>query len=115
AQTIWKRDDGAAEAVPYGPALVDTSRTPMPYGGRIYFASDRTRSSGLLVKASPAASTRAGSVAEAEAEQQSVMNIWSVKEDGTDLQQHTFHTEFDVLSPSLDASTGKIVYQNGAD
>jgi tricorn protease len=34
---------------------------------------------------------------------------------GQDVQQLTFHTEFDVLAPSVCSLTGRIVYQHGAD
>jgi tricorn protease len=41
------------------------------------------------------------------------MNIWSMKQDGSDAKQHTHHTGWDVIGPSL--SNGRIVYQLGAD
>ena len=62
-----------------------TSKAPMFWGERIYFASDRD----------------------------GIMNLWSMKEDGSDLQQHTFHKDWDLGSPSL--FDGKIVYHLIAD
>ncbi len=41
------------------------------------------------------------------------MNVWSMKDDGTDVRQHTFHNDYDVQSLAL--HEGKIVYQQGAD
>ena len=41
------------------------------------------------------------------------MNLWSMKEDGSNLKQHTKHQGFDVLRPSI--GQGRIVYQLGAD
>ncbi|MEH6459492.1 S41 family peptidase [Chitinimonas sp. JJ19] len=40
-------------------------------------------------------------------------NLWSMKPDGTELQQLTRHAEFDIRSASLDS--GRVVYQLGAD
>jgi len=85
AQNIWKLTAGAAEAVPLTADYPGTSKTPMPWNGRIYFVTDRDGS----------------------------LNIWSMDENGRDLRQHTKHREFDVQSPSL--SKGRIVYQMGAD
>lgn len=61
----------------------DTS--PMWYGDRIYFMRDNDAR----------------------------MNIHSMKADGSDIQQHTFHTEWDARWPSL--ADGKIAYSLGAD
>ena len=57
----------------------------MWWKGRVYFASDRD----------------------------GTVNIWSMNEDGEDLNQHTFHKGWDVKDPSL--GQGRIVYQLGAD
>src|SRR5690606_4789760 len=84
AQQLW-RFDGTGEAVPLTSDYPGTSKEPMPWGGRIYFASDRD----------------------------GVMNLWSMAEDGGDLRQHTFHDDYEVRSPSL--HDGRIVYQHGAD
>ena len=85
AQQLWKWSSAMPEAVPLTGAYAGTSKTPMPWKGRIYFASDRD----------------------------GTMNIWSVDENGRDPRQHTHHTDFDLQSPSL--SDGRIVYQLGAD
>jgi tricorn protease len=85
AQQLWKWSSAMPEAVPLTSDYAGTSKTPMPWNGRIYFASDRD----------------------------GVMNIWSVDEDGHDARQITHHTDYDVQSPSL--SSGRIVYQLGAD
>ncbi len=58
---------------------------PMWYGGKIYFLSD---------------STGRG-------------NLWSMNPDGSQLQQLTFHKDYDVRFPSL--GDGKIVYQYAMD
>ena len=85
AQNLWRYQPGAAEASPLTADYAGTSKTPMPWRGRIYFLTDRDGS----------------------------MNIWSMAERGGDLKQHTHHTGFDVQSPSL--SNGRIAYQFGAD
>lgn len=41
------------------------------------------------------------------------MNVWSMKPDGSDLKQHTKHTDFDIGGASIDR--GRIVYQLGPD
>ena len=85
AQNIWKFTTGANEAEPMTSDYPGTSKTPMWWDGRVYFASDRD----------------------------GTMNIWSMTETGGDLRQHTFHSGWDVKTPALHA--GKIVYQAGAD
>ncbi len=85
AQNIWRFAEDEPEAVPLTGDYPGTSRTPMWWQGRVYFASDRD----------------------------GTMNIWSINEEGGDLRQHTFHKGWDVRSPSLHA--GRIVYQVGAD
>ena len=42
-----------------------------------------------------------------------VMNLWSLKPDGTDPKQLTRHRDFDVKSATL--HQGRIAYQQGAD
>jgi tricorn protease len=64
---------------------VGNDATPMWFGDRIYYVRDN----------------------DARA------NIHSMKPDGSDIQQHTFHTDWDVRWPTL--SEGKIVYSLGAD
>ena len=85
AQNVWKFTEGDREAVLLTGGYRGTSKTPMYWDGRVYFASDRD----------------------------GTMNIWSMKEDGGDLKQHTFNKAWDAKSPSLDA--GRIAYQAGAD
>jgi len=85
AQNIWRFGGSGTEATPLTGSYAGTSKTPMPWKGRIYFASDRSGS----------------------------MNLWSMNERGGDLRQHTRHTEYEVQSPSL--SNGRIAYQLGAD
>jgi tricorn protease len=83
-QKLWKFTEGR-EAVPLTADYAGTSRDPMPWRGRVYFASDRD----------------------------GTMNLWSMDENGRDLKQHTRHQGWDVQSPSL--SEGRIIYQLGAD
>jgi len=85
AQNLWKFTGAGTEAAPLTADYEGTSKTPMPWSGRVYFVSDRDGS----------------------------MNIWSMDQNGKDLKQHTKHREFDVQSPSL--SNGRIAYQLGAD
>lgn len=85
AQNLWRLDPGAREAVQLNPDYKGTSRWPMWWQGRLYFASERDGTS----------------------------NLWSSKPDGTDLKRHTTHTDFGVKRPTQDG--GRIVYQNGAD
>ncbi|MDB4905472.1 MAG: protease [Gemmatimonadetes bacterium] len=85
AQNIWKYARGANAAVPLTADWAGTSRAPLLWLGRLYFASDRD----------------------------GTMNLWSMDLDGRQLKQHTHHASFDLLSPSL--SNGKVAYQLGAD
>ncbi|MBI4815684.1 MAG: PD40 domain-containing protein [Deltaproteobacteria bacterium] len=85
AQSLWRFDGGASEAVPLTADFPGTSRAPMIWDGRVYFASDRD----------------------------GTMNLWSMRADGSSLQQLTRHDGLDVKNPSLDR--GRIVYQLGAD
>ncbi|MGQ0561838.1 MAG: S41 family peptidase, partial [Gemmatimonadota bacterium] len=91
AQNIWRwgggeegsRGDG--EAVCLTCDYMGTSRYARVWNGRVYFVSDRD----------------------------DVMNIWSMDQNGKDLKQHTFHTDYDVRDISL--HNGRIAYQQGAD
>jgi tricorn protease len=85
AQNLWKFHKGDTEATPLTADYAGTSKTPMWWNGRIYFASDRD----------------------------GTMNLWSMRPDGSDPTQLTRHADFEVQSPSLDA--GRIAYQLGAD
>ena len=85
AENLWRFAEGDTEAVPLTADFKGTSRNPMWWQDRVYFASDRD----------------------------GVMNLWSMKPDGADLQQHTRHQDHDVRSPAQQG--GRIVYQHGAD
>lgn len=84
-QKLWKYSEGTEEAVPLTENYAGTSKDPMWYKGRIYFASDRD----------------------------GTMNIWSMKDDGTDLQQVTDYLYFDIQDPKI--HDDNIIYQVGAD
>jgi tricorn protease len=85
AQGLWRYTLGEAEAVPLTADFPGTSKNPMCWEGRIYFASDRD----------------------------GTMNLWSMDLNGKYLRQHTRHRGWDVKGPSL--SRGRIAYQLGAD
>ncbi len=85
AQRLWRFGKDDAEAVPLTADHSGTSRDPMCWQGRVYFASDRD----------------------------GTMNLWSMDGDGSDLRQHTKHVGWEVLGPTL--SQGRIAYQLGAD
>jgi tricorn protease len=86
ARDVWKFVFGSdSEAVELTGDYKGESHTPMWWGGRVYFVSDRD----------------------------GTMNLWSMDEKGGDLRQHTRHSGWDVRAPSL--SRGRIVYQLGAD
>ncbi|HEX6314890.1 MAG TPA: S41 family peptidase [Gemmatimonadaceae bacterium] len=85
ARDVWKFTTGSAEAVELTGDYNGESHSPMWWNGRVYFVSDRD----------------------------GTMNIWSMREDGTDKKQVTRHSGWDVRGPELDA--GRIVYQLGAD
>lgn len=85
AQNIWRYVKGDQEAIPLTGDYAGTSKNPVLWNGRVYFLSDRD----------------------------GTMNIWSMDENGKQLQQETFHKGFDAASLSLDG--GKVVYQCGAD
>ena len=84
AENLWRYEPGK-EAVPLTADYPGTSRNPMWWKNRIYFLSDRD----------------------------GAMNLWSMDENGKNLQQHTKHEGFDIKSASL--SEGRIVYQLAAD
>jgi tricorn protease len=85
AQQIWSYGDGEPEAKPLTADYEGTSKSPMVWGGRIYFASDRDGTT----------------------------NLWSIKPDGGDPRQPTRHKEFDLKSPSM--SNGRVAYHLAAD
>jgi len=85
AENLWRFGAGDPEATPLTPTFKGQSRDPMWWKGRVYFTTDRD----------------------------GIMNLWSMKPDGSDLKQFTKHKQFDVKSPAL--QNGNIVYQHGAD
>ena len=85
ARQIWKYSEGSEEAVKLTKDHPGESHHPKWFEGRVYFITDRD----------------------------GTMNIWSMDENGSDLAQHTKHTEFDVRY--INISEGNIVYQRGAD
>jgi tricorn protease len=85
AQSVWRFDRGAQEAVPLTASFKGTSKRPMVLSDRVYFVSDRD----------------------------GTMNLWSMARDGSSLKQHTRHRYFDIKGVS--SGGGKIVYQLGAD
>jgi tricorn protease len=86
ARNIWKYTDGAPEAVQLtGQDYNGESHSPMWFNGRVYYVTDKDGQ----------------------------MNIWSMKDDGTDKKQVSKHIGWDVRDPSL--SNGQIVYQYKAD
>ncbi|MEO6214211.1 MAG: S41 family peptidase [Vicinamibacterales bacterium] len=85
AQNIWRFVPGDKEAVPLTADYSGTSKNPMPWGGRLYFLSDRD----------------------------GTMNLWSMTDRGSEVRQHTRHNGIDAQSPSL--SNGRVAYQLGAD
>ena len=85
ARRIWKFTEGAPEAACLTCDYAGESHSPMWWGGRVYFVSDRD----------------------------GTMNLWSMDESGHDLRQHTHHSGWDVRDPALDR--GRVVYQVGAD
>lgn len=85
-QNLWKFNIAQpAEAVPLTADFDGTSKDPMIWRGRLYFASDRD----------------------------GTMNIWSMRLDGGDLRQHTNHVEWEIKDPAM--GNGRIAYQHGAD
>ncbi|HWP70002.1 MAG TPA: hypothetical protein VNM36_02835, partial [Gemmatimonadaceae bacterium] len=85
ARDVWKFTTGATEAVELTGDYNGESHSPMWWNGRVYFVSDRD----------------------------GTMNLWSMKEDGTDKRQLTRHSGWDVRGAEIDG--GRIVYQLGAD
>lgn len=85
AQQLWLWGADLPEATPLTADYEGTSRWPMWWQGRVYFASDRD----------------------------GTMNLWSMTPDGKNLKQLTQHADFGVKNPKL--HRGRIVYQNGAD
>jgi tricorn protease len=84
AQDIWVGDLETSEYEKVTD-FEGTDAFPMWVGDRIYFVSDRSNT----------------------------VNIFSMRPDGSDVTQHTFHDEYDIRWPSI--GEDRIVYQNGAD
>src|SRR6478736_727017 len=85
AENLWRFGLNDSEATPLTPDFKGQSRNPMWWKGRVYFATDRD----------------------------GVMNLWSMKPDGSDRKQLTKHKDFEVKAPAL--NNGRIIYQLGAD
>ena len=85
ARQIWSFTEGDEEAVKLTTDHVGESHHPMWWKGRVYFVTDRD----------------------------GTMNLWSMKENGSDLEQHTEHLDFDVRQPYL--NEGRIVYHRAGD
>lgn len=84
-ENLWSYRPGDQEAVPLTADYEGTSRNPMVWNKRLYFATDRD----------------------------GTMNLWSMTLQGKDLRPHTKFSGWDVLSPAMDE--GRIVFQNQAD
>ena len=84
-ENLWRFTLGEAEATPLATEFSGTSRTPMWWRGRLYFVSDRD----------------------------GIMNLWTMKPDGSDLKQLTKHTGYDVKGAALQG--GRVIYSRGAD
>lgn len=84
AASLWRYDLASGQEAVEIPLDAPAHR-PMWWQGRLYVITDRDGTE----------------------------NIWSMKPDGTDLRQHTFHKDWDIRSASLEG--GQIVYQLGAD
>ncbi|MEL4307726.1 S41 family peptidase [Joostella sp. CR20] len=85
ARQVWKFQKGSTEAIKLTNDYAGESHHPMYFNERVYHITDRD----------------------------GTMNIWSVNLNGSDLQQHTFHKDFDIRYAQQ--NQGKIVYQLGAD
>jgi len=85
AQNIRKFTAGQTEAQNLTSDFLGENFSPMWWDGRVYYVCDRD----------------------------GTWNIWSMNEEGKDLQQNTLHQGWNVKSPYMD--DGRIVYQLGAD
>jgi tricorn protease len=85
--SIWRFSPGRKEeAVRLGSPGEDANdSSPLPWGRRIVFLSDRDGAT----------------------------NLWSRDRDGGDLRQHTRHADFEVREPSVSGS--RVAYRHGAD
>lgn len=85
APHLWRWDGGGREALPLTADFPGSSRTPMLWGARVAFLSDRD----------------------------GTLNLWSMDGNGKELRQHTFHKGWDIGGASI--SGDRVVYQLGAD
>jgi tricorn protease len=86
AEKLWRYCPGDAEALALTADFDGTDRSPMLFGGRVYFLSDRS----------------------------GVMNIWSMSTDGSDKRAVTDHTCYGVAEASVgEGGDGIIVYRSG--
>lgn len=86
AQTLWKWHPDQAEAELVSADWPGTTKQPRPSGDRVYVLSDR---GGLG------------------------MNVWSMTHDGSDLQRHTDHMDWDIQEHTLQGDN--LVYRLGGD
>lgn len=85
ARNVWKFVEGSEDAVNLTADFAGENHSPMWWDDRVYYICDRD----------------------------GTMNIWSMNEDGGNLQQHTKHDGWDVRSASM--HEGVAAYQLGAD
>jgi len=103
AENIWRWQVGTdREATALTADWPGTSRSPLWWNGRVYFASDRAPKGSAWPQGERAPHWDGG-----------IMNVWSMDERGGDVRQHTFHSDYDVQALSL--HDGRIAYQQGAD
>lgn len=84
-ENLWRFTEGTPEAIPLTTDFPGTSRNPMLWQGRIYFLSDRD----------------------------GIMNLWSIRPNGSDPSPVTRHRDFDIQCASL--HNGRLVYQRAGD
>jgi len=84
-ENLWRFRAGDPEATPLATDFKGTSRNPMWWDGRVYFISDRD----------------------------GIMNLWSMSQTGTDLQQLTRHVGYDIQTATLEG--GRVVYARAGD
>lgn len=89
ARNLWRFTTGDTEATNMTVDFAGGDHSPMVHGGRVYWVND----------------------------QSGMMNLWSMTALGEERTQLTEHSEWEVKTPSMDASgeTARIVYQLGAD
>ena len=86
AEKLWRFCPGDSEAIALTSDFNGTDRSPMLYGGRVYFLSDRS----------------------------GVMNVWSMNTDGFDKRAVTHLTCYGVAEASVgEGGDGVMVYRSG--